>query len=362
MGRVGGDRVWSEDPEARFRALGVSTEALALTRDAEVIDLHLDTFIPIRLWGYDIRARHDLGLLRGFCFGHFDIPRAMDAGLSAAMWSITTNPFRTAGGRWRTFLKNLARVREVIDSSSGVLRIARNLAELREVRAAGAHACLLAVQGGNAFDAAPESVASVPDQLITRVTLLHLTNSALGTASTPLSWLRRRRGLTPKGKDLVARMNSERIFVDLAHVHPEGFWDAVDVHDPQQPLIDTHTGVSGVTPHWRNLDDEQIRAIAETGGVIGVIYSVHFLEGAHGHQDGQMILEHMEHLIRAGGEDVVAIGSDYDGAIVPPKGLRSVESYPLLVQMMLDRGWSEARIRKILGENFLRAFGMLRPS
>ena len=73
-------------------------------------------------------------------------------------------------------------------------------------------------------------------------------------------------GLTDRGREYVRRLNDARVFVDLAHVSREGFFDAVAVHDRSQPLIVTHTGVAGVHPHWRNLDDEQLRAIADTGG------------------------------------------------------------------------------------------------
>lgn len=340
---------------------GIPREALELARSSEIIDLHLDTFIPMRLFGYDVRERHGLGLLRGRWFGHLDIPRALEGGLAGGMWSITTNPFRTTAGRWRTFRNNLDRLRAVIGDSNGKLRLVRNLQEYGAARAENAHACLLAVQGGNCFDGAPGSVADVPERVITRVTLVHLTNSSVGTTSAPSSLLRRSRGLTSHGHDLVQVLNAERVFVDLAHIHPEGFWDAVKVHDRSQPLIATHTGVCGVKPHWRNLDDPQIKAIADTGGTIGIIYSQHFLKRRSGPRDARMVLEHMQHVIDVAGDEFVSIGSDYDGFIVPPPELRSGDSYQRLVALMLERGWSDVRIRRILGENFLRAFGMLRP-
>jgi membrane dipeptidase len=349
------------DPAALAEQLGISAEAVALTRSADVIDLHLDTFLAIRMWGYDVRARHGLGFFRGYGFGHMDIPRAFDAGLSGGMWSITTNPFRTAAGRWATFQKNLAALKNVVETSSGYLKLARNVTEYQEAKAAGAHAVFVAVQGGNCFDESAGYLAAVPDQQVIRVTVIHLTNSDLGTTSTPFSILRRNKGLTAKGRAYVEALNAQKVFVDLAHVHPDGFWDAVEVHDKTQPLIDTHTGVAGIRPHWRNLDDDQLKAIADTGGTVGIIYSQFFLEGEKGHKDGQMIVEHMQHVIDVVGEDFVSVGSDYDGAIVPPLELRSGgDTYPILVQRMLDRGWSEERIRKVLGGNFLRALKLLR--
>ena len=119
--------------------------------------------------------------------------------------------------------------------------------------------------------------------------------------------------------------------------------------------------VSGVYPHWRNLDDAQIRAIADRGGVVGVMYQSSFLAPVWIYAKRSAILDHLEHIIRVGGEGCAAIGTDYDGMIVPPGDLPDVTAHPLLVQDMLDRGWREARIRAVLGENYLRVLRHVRP-
>jgi membrane dipeptidase len=218
-----------------------------------------------------------------------------------------------------------------------------------------------AIQGGNALEAAPELAASIPDDIITRVTLVHLTNSAFGTTSSPLALWRSGKGLTTKGREMVQSLNAQRILVDLAHINPEGFWDAVDVHDMSQPLIATHTGVDGVRPHWRNLDDKQLKAIAETGGTIGVIFALPFLKRRGGPSNLDMVLEHLEHIIAVCGEDHASIGSDYDGAIVPPRDCRDGLAYPRMTQRMLERGWSATRVEKVLRGNALRVLGAVRP-
>lgn len=338
----------------------VSAEARAIARDAELIDLHLDTFIPPRLWGYDPLSDHPRVWWGRRFFGHSDLPRMDEGEVTGGMWSITTNPFRTAKGRWRTFQKNLARFEAMVEGSDR-LRMVRTAAEYHAARADGLHAVMLAVQGGNAFDAAPDGPASV-GQRLTRVTLVHLTNAWAGATSSPVSKLRRHRGLTEHGRTQIAQLNDQRVFVDLAHIHPDAFWDAHDAHDASQPLIVTHTGVRGVKPHWRNLDDRQIKAIADSGGVVGVMFHSGFLARKGGPRDGAMVVEHMEHVVNVGGEDAIAIGTDYDGAITPPVDLRSAASYPRLVQIMLDRGWPSARIVKALGANFLKSFERLRPS
>src|SRR5690606_19368841 len=95
----------------RARLAGVSKDAVALVRSAEVIDLHLETFIPPRLFGYDLFRRHDRHWLRGRFFGHLDFPRALDGGLTGAMWSIATNVLRTRRGRWRALKENMRALR-----------------------------------------------------------------------------------------------------------------------------------------------------------------------------------------------------------------------------------------------------------
>ena len=341
--------------------LGISEEAVALCRDADLIDLHIDTIIPPRLRGYDPQRRHRRGPLGRHFFGHLDLPRMADGGLDGAMWSITTNPFRPAGNRWRSFGRNWDRFQRMVARSKGRLELVTDVAGYRAARARGAHAVLLSVQGANAFEAAPEGVASAPAEMV-RTTLVHLTSSALGCTNSPHAHLTSDKGLTALGRRFVEQCNARRIFVDLAHIHPRSFADAVEVHDLTQPLIATHTGVDGVRPHWRNLSDAEVRTIADSGGVVGVIFATNFLSRPGGPVDSAMIVEHMEHLVQVGGEDVVAVGSDFDGAISPPRDLWGGETYPRLVQVMLDRDWTEARIRACLGGNALRALEDLRPS
>jgi membrane dipeptidase len=346
----------ARDEDLLAEQLGVSETAVTLMRDADVIDMHIDTFIPMRLFGYDPSRRHGRGILRGRGFGHLDVPRLEEAGITGAMWSITTNPFRTAEGRWRQLQENIDALRAFVKRTPGLCEVT-NLSEYRAVRDADEHAVMMAVQGGNALEAAIPDRRPL-DPALLRVTLVHLTSSAIGGTSSPLGV---RKHLTEAGLGLVEMLDEARVFVDLAHIHPEGFWEAYVVHDHSLPILVTHTGVQGVRRHWRNLDDAQLRAVADTGGVVGIMFHVGFLRRKGGPKDADMIVEHLLHAMKVAGEDSVGIGSDYDGFIVPPKDMRSGIGYARIVQGLLDRGVSEAAVRKILGGNFLRAFGELRP-
>jgi membrane dipeptidase len=341
------------------RELGISREAVELYLASEVIDLHLDTFIWQRVFGYDPLVRHARPPLGGWFLGHADLPRAREAGLAGATWVITTNPLRDPEDRLRALLDNLSRMSALFAQMPHDFALCRTLSDYRAARNSGRHAAFIGIQGGNALDVAPDAVEQLPEGLVLRVTLVHLSSSRIGHTSSPLR-LGPDRGIGAFGRDLVERLNAARIFVDLAHIGPTGFWEAVDAHDPSLPLIVTHTGVSGVHRHWRNLDNAQIRAVAASGGVVGIMFHNSFLGGSLFGGKAERVVDHLAHVVRVAGDDYVSLGSDFDGAIVPPVDLRSVLELPRLVEIMLNRGFSPERIQKILGGNFLRALGDLR--
>ena len=167
-------------------SLGVSEEAIELFGSADAIDLHIDSFIWHRVFGYDLSRTHRGGFLgRGF-FGHADFPSVLQSGLGGATWVITTNPLRSARGRRRVFEKNLHALRSLLNDAPGVTHV-RTAGELRAVRARGEHAAFIGIQGGNALDESLDALDVLRDRSVLRVTLVHLTASRIGGSSTPTS-------------------------------------------------------------------------------------------------------------------------------------------------------------------------------
>jgi membrane dipeptidase len=125
----------------------------------------------------------------------------------------------------------------------------------------------------------------------------------------------------------------------------------------------SHTGVGGVHPHWRNIDDAQLRAVADNGGCVGIIFARKFLGGA----TIEAVVDHLLHVVDVAGEDVAALGSDFDGFVVPPEGLEDVAGMPNLTVALSRRGVPPRVLEKILGGNVLRvldavpAWGQLVP-
>ncbi len=320
----------------------------------DLFDAHIESFVWTRVGGYDLGRRHGRGLLGGRLYSQLDLPRMREAGMTGGVFSIATNPFRSRAGRLATLLANLDRLQAALAADPGAAVVA-DVAGYRRARAEGRMGCFLAVQGGNAVGA--DDVASLPD-VVSRVTLVHLTRSSLGSPARPFGGRGRGRGrgLTPAGRDYVAALDARRILVDLAHVNGPGFWDALAAHDRSTPAIVSHTGVRGVHDVWRNIDDDQIRAVADTGGVVGIMYHSGFL----GESSAEAVVRHLEHVVNVGGEDCAALGSDWDGLIVTPRDMRTVTELPVLLSAMRAHGFSDDLITKITGANYLRVVESVR--
>jgi len=349
------------DPEGWARELKISREAAEIYLSSDVIDLHIDSFIWHRIWGYDLAQRHGHGLLGARFYSQVDFPRILEANVTGATWVITTNPARDGGDRPEIFARNIERLRQQFEKVSEQFALVRTAAEYRQARAAGKHGAFVGVQGGNAFDRDLGALDLIPDDLVLRVTLVHLSTSRIGVTSSPLAAAGGGDGgLSGFGRDFVRRLNEKKIFVDLAHISRKGFFDALEVHDRSQPVMVTHTGIAGVHEHWRNLTDEQVKAVAGLGGTIGIMYQSSFLGDSHLGGKLASIVDHMAHVIRLVGEDHVSLGSDWDGAIVPPRDMPTCLELPRLVDDMLRRGWAPDRVRKVLGGNALRTIEALR--
>jgi membrane dipeptidase len=344
------------DPHEWARKLGVSREAAELIAASDCVDLHHEGFIWTRIFGYDLARRHGPGILGGRLFSQLDVPRLLESGLTGSVWSIATNPMRRRETRTDVLARNVARMRGIIESHRD-LAFTRDLGGYEQARAEGRHACWIAVQGANAL-ARVEDVERIAGA-VSRITLVHMSDSNVGCASNPAAGLRGRRGLTDLGRELVRAMNTSGILVDLAHISERGFRDALEVHDGSLPAIVSHTGVRGVHDSWRNLSDRQIRSIADTGGVIGIMAHAWALASPFARVDASTIVDHMEHVIRVAGDEYVALGNDFDGFILTPHDMRTVDRLPVLVQRMLDRGFGTERIGRILGGNALRVMGSL---
>ena len=164
-------------------------------------------------------------------------------------------------------------------------------------------------------------------------------------------------GLTDLGKELIRACNRLRILIDLSHLNERGFWDVAAISNA--PLVATHSNAHALSPHSRNLTDKQLAAIRETGGMVGVNFATSFLR-PDGRQDAdtpiELVVEHLEHMLKHVGEDGVGFGSDFDGAKIPA-GIGNAAGLQNLVEVMRTRGYGEPLIEKLCFRNWLRVLG-----
>ena len=160
-----------------------------------------------------------------------------------------------------------------------------------------------------------------------------------------------RGGLTLFGKEVVKNMNSLGMLIDLSHISERGFWDVMELS--KQPVITSHSNAKKICSHIRNLHDEQIMAIKNNGGVIGINLCPDFLSD---NKDAYLkdIIKHIEYIVGLTGIDHIGLGADFDGIDSLPKDINGVEDIYKIADELLKLNYSNEDVEKFLGKNFLR--------
>jgi membrane dipeptidase len=325
-----------------------SDTARAVLAEHPPIDLHADTLMWSRWTGYDLHKAHEPPLPLAALGGHVDIPRMQAGGMSAQFFGLVSLPLASrVRGMARVVHEQIDQLEAQIARRPSAMRLVRTAREIEDARRAGAVGALLGIEGAHALEGDLDNVRVFARRGVRYIGLLHFSDNEAGHPA----YGRGRRdaaGLTPWGYDLVARCEAEGVIVDLAHVNKRGLLDACRA--ARKPPIVSHTGVLGAFDHWRNIDDEQLRAVADKGGVIGVIFCPRYVGG-----DGlEPVVKHLAHIVDVVGEDAAALGSDWDGFIIPTGPLRDPRGLPHLADAMLRAGMSRSAVGKILYDNAMR--------
>lgn len=349
---------YKEHPDLWAKRLDISKEAVDLYLDSEIIDPHTVSYVWTRVLGYDMNKRHSYKPLKAGFLSQVDFPRCLEANMSGMVWDITTNPLRTAKKKLEITQNNIKAILNDINKNNDKFQFVLSYQDYQKALKENKVASWISIQGGQAIDNDIDNLDKIPE--IHRITLVHFTKSKIGASN--FDTRNKDIGLSDFGKNFVLKMIDKKIMVDLSHINRKGFFDALDLMPDHVPPIVTHTGVNGVCQSWRNIDDDQIKAIADRNGTVGIIYYPKFISAKIiGKSTCDDIVKHIEHVIKVAGEDYVTLGSDYDGMITLPSDMPDITYQPILVQKMLDRNWQPERIKKILAHNFLRVVKAVRP-
>jgi membrane dipeptidase len=327
-------------------------EARAMHDAVCVIDLHADTPKLMDKLGYDLAARHERPMPRPLnMVGHVDLPRMRDGGVGAQFFAFWTWPRYVPGQPdcTRSVLDQLEALDAAIARHGDALAWARTGAEVRSAKAAGKIAVLGGIEGGHALEGRVDAIEMFARRGVRYLGPLHLWPNALGETSRPVRRAAKvDDGLTAFGREVIRECERCGVIVDLAHINRRGFFEALEL--TRWPVMVSHTGVNGVHAMWRNLDDAQLRAVAGRNGCIGIVFARSYL----GSKSIEAVVDHIQHVIDVAGEDAPALGSDFDGFVVPPEGLEDIAALPNLTVALSRRGIVPRVLEKILGGNALR--------
>jgi membrane dipeptidase len=232
--------------------------------------------------------------------------------------------------------------------------VVTDLDGIERARAQGKIAFIHAVEGGHVLEGRLENLARLYDWGVRSLTLTHFINNNLADSTLdPRHKFTGQRGLTPFGREVVTQMNALGLMIDLAHSSERAFWQALEL--TTQPVIVSHTGVRHFVPWEICLSDEQLRALARNGGMVGIILSSFWLKRFQRVVDIKDLVDNLLYVRSLVGVDHVGIGSDFNGA-PPLRGAKTAADFPRIEARLLAAGLPDQDVAKIMGGNFLRVF------
>lgn len=368
-------------------------QALKIHRSAIIVDGHND--IPTPLVDEDFNlATNSVGLWHkdGDPF-HTDLARIKASGVTAEFFSIyvSGDTLKTGGAMHRAMDMIDSRNREV-ERHPQALSACTTVAEIRQAKKQQKTCAMMGIEGGYAIENSLYALRNFYRLGVRYMTLTHNVSHAWADAHNDVA---KNNGLSPFGKDVVREMNRLGMLVDISHVSEKVMNDVLDISTA--PVIASHSGARSVNNHTRNVPDAVLQGLVKNGGVVMINFFPVFLDArtqAESQQrdaklktelaalqvqykdnpeakavaerqllaahpiyitDYTRIVDHIDHIKKVAGIDHIGIGADYDGIPMLPAGMNGMEDLVLVTYEMLRRGYTEIEIKKVLGENFLRA-------
>jgi membrane dipeptidase len=371
---------------SQSKLTAISEKARQLHFSSIVVDSHADTTQRFIDGEFDLAPRNEKGSV--------DIPRMKDGGLDAIFFSIWM-PSKVRGAiAVQRAEAQIEAVRAQVKKHSNDLVFATTADQIRDARRQNKIAILLGVEGGHMINSDLAVLRRYAEQGVRYMTLTHSGNTEWADSSTDKP---AHNGLSAFGKQVIAEMNRLGMMVDVSHVSDKTFHDVLAVS--KAPVIASHSNCRALCDHPRNMSDAMIRELAAQGGVIQINFHVGFLSqefrnaeradpkinqaialevhkrcgekegcqliegdritreyveaGKLPRVDWTKIIDHIDHAVKIAGIDHVGIGSDFDGANMP-FGMEDASMLPKITDALLQKGYTEGDVKKILGENTLR--------
>jgi membrane dipeptidase len=357
---------------------------------AILVDTHNDVLSSGVLDGLDISKRQTEG--------HSDFPRWREGGLDVQFFSVWTGDRpRTKEGFYHDAVAEIDSLNVIVAKNPREIALARNYKEVKKALRQEKLVALIGVEGGHMIESDMSKLQLLYEQGMRYLTLTWNNSTDWGTSAmdeTLKSDSLPRKGLTDFGKQVVRRMNELGIIVDLSHTGEQTFYDAIAT--TTKPVMLSHSSVWNICPVFRNVKDDQIKAVAKNNGVICINFYSGFISKEYDRKVDELgsrrqsfmdsllkvnpdsaiartkwrdyfrseakkvqptlaqLVDHIDYIVKLAGDDYVGIGSDYDGVSSLPIGMDDVTTYPKITEELVRRGYSKKSIKKILGGNVMR--------
>ena len=318
-------------------------KAKQIHQKAIIFDGHCDTILEV--------MNHKRSLEKKSTTGHLDIPRMKEGGVDVQFFAIFIEDIYKPERSLKRTLQLIDCFYKEIEKNQDDISLVTNYNQIEEVNRAGKIAAILSIEGGEALEG---DLGALRVLYKLGVRLLTLTWNQRNQIADGIWESRAGSGLTEFGIKVIDEMNDLGMLIDVSHLLETGFWDVVK--RSKTPIVASHSNCYALCPHLRNLKDEQIKALVDKGGVIGITFVPDFLTQEKRKTIVKDVVTHIDYLVEKAGIDCVGLGSDFDGTDDLPLGLEGVDKIPNITKELLDRGYKEREIEKILGGNFLRVF------
>lgn len=370
---------------ADLQQQSIEDRAVRIAKENIIVDGHID--VPYRV------EKGWVDVTKATKGGDFDYPRAVAGGLDAPFMSIYI-PASLDNSPASTALAHdlIDSVEAIVGRAPDKFALAYSVADVEENFAKGLISLPMGMENGSPIQGSLETLKVFYERGIRYITLAHSQSNHISDSSYDLR--RKWKGLSPFGKTLITEMNNLGIMIDISHVSDAAFYQSVAIS--KAPVIASHSSLRTFTPGFeRNMSDDMIKALADNQGVIMINFGSGFVspmartwrdklgeqrqtlidtfgedsaqveefntkyakQNPYPFADLNMVLDHIDYVRDLVGIDYIGIGSDYDGVGDSlPTGLKDVSTFPNLVRGLLERGYSEADIKKILNENLLRVW------
>jgi membrane dipeptidase len=362
-----------------------------LHRKAILVDTHNDVLSSQVLEGKDINQR--------LSDSHSDLYRWEKGGVDVQFFSVWTDKVpRNKEGFYKDALEEIDSLQRIILRNPSRMTYAENYREVKRRSHQNKLVALIGVEGGHMIEDDMSKLDALYEKGMRYLTLTWNNSTSWATSAMDETFNADKlnhKGLTDFGKQVVKRLNELGVIVDLSHVGEQTFYDAIAI--TSKPVILSHSSVWSICPVFRNVKDDQIKAVAKNGGVVCINFYSGFISNEYNQQSvnigvtkkkvfqdslynlsidsvkvttawekyyndelqkfrpalSQMV-DHIDYIVKLVGDEYVGIGSDYDGVNSVPIGLEDVSTYPKITEELLKRGYSSNSIKKILGGNVLR--------